>query len=139
MERLVEATPGVAEVGLMARTSGVGAIAHRLSQFSSLSHSELGTLQKLEKRKEFAPDGLIAGDGLSAHVSPRFLLSGWACRQRVMPNGGRQIFGFLIPGDIVSASSGSVSATFSSVVALTSVITADVPMSEDKHLNSGSS
>lgn len=34
-------------------------------------------------------------------VSPRVIISGWACRQRSLPDGRRQIFGFLIPGDTV--------------------------------------
>lgn len=136
MERLAEATSGVAELGLMARASGMGAVAHRLSQLSLLSQSELGTLQKLEKRKEYDADALIAGDGLSTYTAPRFLLSGWACRQRVMSDGRRQIFGFLIPGDVVGAPSGP--SAFANVVALTPVVTADVPLSEDKHLSSAS-
>jgi CRP-like cAMP-binding protein len=138
MERLAEATPGVAEVGLIARVSGMGPVAHRLSQLSHLSQSELGTLQKLEKRREYDSDALIAGAGLSTYVPPRFLLSGWACRQRVMPDGRRQIFGFLIPGDVVGASSASVTSAFASIVALTPVMIADVPLNEDKHLGCGS-
>lgn len=34
-------------------------------------------------------------------VSARVIISGWACRQRSLPDGRRQIFGFLIPGDTV--------------------------------------
>ena len=136
MERLAEATSGVAETGLMARASGMGAVAHRLLQVSVLSQSEVGTLQKLEKRKEYDADALIAGDGLSTHTPPRFLLSGWACRQRVMSDGRRQIFGFLIPGDVVGAPSGPLTSAFASVVALTPVVIVDVPLSEDKHVNS---
>lgn len=34
-------------------------------------------------------------------VSARIIISGWACRQRCLPDGRRQIFGFLIPGDTV--------------------------------------
>jgi CRP-like cAMP-binding protein len=138
MDRLAEATSGVAELGLMARASGMGAVAHRLSQLSLLSQSELGTLQKLEKRKEYDADALIAGDGLSTQAPLRFLLSGWACRQRVMPDGRRQIFGFLIPGDVVGTPSGPLTSTFASVVALTAVVTADVPLSEDKRPNNSS-
>ena len=137
MERFIEATPRAAEGGLVARPLGVGAVAQRLSQLSLLSDSELGALQKLEKRKEFAAETLIGGAGLSAQMPPRFLLSGWACRQRVMSDGRRQIFCFLIPGDIICASAGSVASSFASVVALTPVTTADVPLSEDKHPNNG--
>jgi len=139
MDRLAEATSGVAEIGLMARASGMGVLAQRLSQLSLLSQSELGTLQKLEKRKEHEADALIAGDSLGVQAPLRFLLSGWACRQRVMPDGRRQIFGFLIPGDVLGTPSGPLTSAFASVVALTAVVTADIPLSDDKHPNNASS
>lgn len=34
-------------------------------------------------------------------VAARIIISGWACRQRTLPDGRRQIFGFLLPGDAV--------------------------------------
>lgn len=34
-------------------------------------------------------------------VAARVIISGWACRQRTLPDGRRQIFGFLLPGDAV--------------------------------------
>jgi CRP-like cAMP-binding protein len=34
-------------------------------------------------------------------VAARVIISGWACRQRTLPDGRRQIFGFLLPGDTV--------------------------------------
>lgn len=30
---------------------------------------------------------------------PRYIVSGWACRQRYLSDGRRQVFGFLLPGD----------------------------------------
>jgi CRP-like cAMP-binding protein len=56
-----------------------------------------------------------------------------------MPDGRRQIFGFLIPGDVLGTPSGPLTSAFASVVALTAVVTADVPLSDDKHPNNASS
>lgn len=36
-----------------------------------------------------------------APARPRLLVSGWACYQRVLSDGRRQIFGFILPGDLI--------------------------------------
>src|SRR5262249_34394101 len=50
---------------------------------------------------------------------PRFVLSGWAACQRVLPDGRRQIFRFILPGDVFGLDAGATAAW--SVVALTSM------------------
>ena len=42
----------------------------------------------------------LLAEGVAA-PTPRLLLSGWACRQRLLPDGRRQSFGFVIPGDLI--------------------------------------
>lgn len=54
-------------------------------------------------------------------VSARVIISGWACRQRCLPDGRRQIFGFLIPGDTVGLCSVNRPLDEVSTVALTRV------------------
>jgi CRP-like cAMP-binding protein len=75
------------------------AVVRRLRLLSALSDAELELLRNLGDRRERH----IAGDELTTEGDysgrPRFILSGWACRQRVLPDGRRQIFGFLLPGD----------------------------------------
>jgi CRP-like cAMP-binding protein len=34
-------------------------------------------------------------------IGAKLVLSGWAARQRTLPDGRRQIFGFVIPGDVI--------------------------------------
>lgn len=64
-----------------------------------LSDAELGLLRSLGAHRERHATGEeLVSEGAAA-CRPRFLLSGWACRQRVLPDGRRQIFGFLLPGD----------------------------------------
>jgi CRP-like cAMP-binding protein len=96
----------------------------------SISHprAESNVLKSVRNRKEHSAEAVLAEDGMIASAPPRFLLSGWACRQSIMTDGHRQIFCFLIPGNIVATSSKSLS--FASIVALTPGVTAQVLLSE---------
>ena len=61
-------------------------------------------------------------------VTPRLILSGWACRQRVLADGQRQIFSFLLPGDGVGLSSEPRPLDEAATVALTRVECVDAVM-----------
>jgi CRP-like cAMP-binding protein len=89
-----------------------------------------GLLKLLRKRKEHSPETVLAGDGAAGSNPPRFLLSGWACRQAIMADGRRQIFCFLIPGNIIAAPFKSFG--LASVIAVTPGVTAQVLLSEDE-------
>src|SRR2546423_10634614 len=75
-------------------------IIRRLSQYSDLAPYEVELLRSLSE----TPERLSAGIELIAEgerlEAPRLLLAGWACRQRYLPDGRRQIFDFILPGDI---------------------------------------
>lgn len=75
-------------------------IIRRLSQYSDLTPYEIELLRTLSE----TPERLSAGTELIAEgerlETPRLLLAGWACRQRYLPDGRRQIFDFILPGDI---------------------------------------
>jgi CRP-like cAMP-binding protein len=91
---------------------------------SALSDAELELLRTLGERRERhgAGDELAPEGGLSG--KPRFLISGWACRQRVLPDGRRQIFSFLLPGDGVALTR-RLGPELSTVAALTAIETVD--------------
>lgn len=61
-------------------------------------------------------------------VTPRLILSGWACRQRILADGQRQIFGFLLPGDGVGLGTDARPLDEASTVALTRVECVDAVM-----------
>jgi CRP-like cAMP-binding protein len=65
------------------------------------------------------------GDGLRR---PTFILSGWACRQRLLSDGRRQIFSILIPGDAIGFCSDPSPISGASAVALTKVALATVEL-----------
>ena len=89
-----------------------------------LSETELDLLRSLGDRRERR----VAGEEIVAegeHASrPQFIVSGWACRQRVLADGRRQIFSILLPGDGIGFSR-SQRAELASVHALTAVETVD--------------
>ena len=75
-------------------------IIRRLSQYADLASDEIALLRGLAE----GPERLSAGTELIAEGelldSPKLLVAGWACRQRFLSDGRRQIFDFILPGDI---------------------------------------
>ena len=75
----------------------------RLSALATLSEAETVLLLGLTTTRERWPaEAEIQPQGEPIH-KPRVLLSGWACRQRTLSSGRRQIFDFLVPGDLIGA------------------------------------
>ena len=75
-------------------------LVRRLSRYADLSAAEIALLETLP----LAPQDVGAGTELIVEGrlldTPRLLVSGWACRFRVLPDGRRQIFDFILPGDM---------------------------------------
>jgi CRP-like cAMP-binding protein len=96
-------------------------IMRRLRSLSNLSDSEVDLIRGLgERRERHGPGEQLVAEG--AAWRPRFVVSGWACRQRLMPDGRRQIFSLLLPGDGFGL---RTTPALSSVVALTALETVD--------------
>lgn len=96
----------------------------RLGRFAPLTADEIDEVRELVSlRKRSRPGTTLFAEGRPA--AAQFLLSGWACSQRVLRDGRRQIFDFILPGEGFghgSAVEGQARQTF---VALTSVETVD--------------
>jgi CRP-like cAMP-binding protein len=74
-------------------------VARRLNALKPLSRAQFQRLEAIAERTEaFAQGGMVHTEG-SGPMRPSFILSGWVCRQRLLPDGRRQIFSLLIPGD----------------------------------------
>ena len=76
----------------------------KMEQFTRFSDEERQTLDRLisERQRQYAPgeDILKEGDHVpDCHV----VLSGLASRYKLLPDGGRQIMAFLVPGDLCDA------------------------------------
>jgi CRP-like cAMP-binding protein len=77
------------------------AVVTRLSALAVLSRDEtnlLETISAVTERHQPGAEFFIEGQMLSR---PRVLITGWACRARILPDGRRQIFGFYLPGDLI--------------------------------------
>src|SRR5665213_1498222 len=103
-------------------------ILRRLRSLVNIAESDLELVRGLaERRERHGPGEQLIAEGLAAG-HPRFVVSGWACRQRLMPDGRRQIFSLLLPGD--SFGFGAAPA-LASVVALTALETLDASAVQD--------
>lgn len=79
------------------------AVVQRALGAPTLSQEEQALISRLCLYREVFQAGTpLCGQGKD--VPARLITSGWACRQRCLPNGRRQIFGFLLPGDAVGLS-----------------------------------
>jgi CRP-like cAMP-binding protein len=100
-------------------------VLRRLRTLGPISEQEQALVRGLgERRERHTPGAELVAEGEAAY-RPRFVLSGWACSQRVMPDGRRQIFDFLLPGDGIGLSERPCAPSLCSIVSLTALETVD--------------
>ncbi|WP_309093003.1 Crp/Fnr family transcriptional regulator [Phenylobacterium sp.] len=100
-------------------------IVRRLRTLSKISEMEEALVRALSDRRErHAPGEELIVEGQGAR-RPRFVVAGWAARQRVLPDGRRQIFSLILPGDSLGLAQRSAPPAPWSVVALTALETVD--------------
>jgi CRP-like cAMP-binding protein len=107
----------------------------KMEQFTAFSDMEKRRLDELicAKRDEHAPKQDIIADGAHSdhcHV----VLTGLACRYKVLRDGGRQIMAFLIPGDLCDAEIFILKEMDHGVAAITPTTTALIPAEAMKTL-----
>jgi CRP-like cAMP-binding protein len=91
----------------------------KLSAALELSETERSYLAELQGTPRNAPAGrqiVVEGE---PYRDIHFLHDGWAFRSKVLPDGRRQIFGYLIPGDIIGLRASLLSFADDTVEALT--------------------
>jgi CRP-like cAMP-binding protein len=75
-------------------------LARRLSRYAELSPSEMALVEALPlSAQDVAAGTELITEGRPLDT-PRLMLRGWACRFRMLPDGRRQIFDFMLPGDL---------------------------------------
>ena len=96
----------------------------RLARLAKLSAVETDILRDLGHTARTAP--AHAELGVEGQVqAPCILLAGWACHQRILGDGRRQIVRFLLPGDVIGSLTRPALPATSAALALTSVVLAD--------------
>jgi CRP-like cAMP-binding protein len=114
--------------GGIARAAGrrrIEVALRRLSGLHPLNDAETAVVERLAGHVEEHRAGAELMTEGAPNPVPRLMLSGWACRQRLLPDGRRQIFGFLVPGDLVGFDRHFRPLAHTSTVALTKVETVD--------------
>jgi CRP-like cAMP-binding protein len=100
------------------------ALLRRLSRLGALDAEEIGWVHDLARlRKRWRAGTTLFAEGRPA--APQFLLSGWACSQRVLRDGRRQIFDVILAGEGFGHGAAAESQARQTVVALTIVETVD--------------
>lgn len=109
-------------------------VIRRLRALATITETEEALVRGLAERRDRHASGeeLIA-EGQTAR-RPRFLVAGWAARQRVLPDGRRQIFSLLLPGDSLGLMGRSATPAPWSVTALTALETVDAELVLDAAL-----
>lgn len=100
-------------------------LVRRLTHLAELSASDLSLIESLGQHTEEIPAGTELIREGSALDSPKLLMAGWACRFRTLPDGRRQIFEFILPGDIYGLCLRPQAIALTTSLALTPVVIAD--------------
>src|SRR5262245_42458088 len=92
---------GRAHARLAAVNAAVQMLMRRYRTHACLSDADVDVFSSLNgPLSDIRPRAELVSDGAGA-AEPRFLAIGWACRQRVLRDGRRQILGFILPGDAI--------------------------------------
>ena len=104
--------------------------ARKLEAFVTLSSEDLGTLDRLhQRRRKFVAGYDLMHEG-QANQSAYILAKGRACSYKTLPNGGRQIVDFQIPGDFLGLRSVLFRTSDHSVEPVTAVEASEVMVSD---------
>jgi CRP-like cAMP-binding protein len=99
-------------------------IVGRYARLRALSEYELGLLRGLGRFETHPAGTELCNDG-DRPSQPCIIVEGWAARLRVLPDGRRQIFSFLVPGDGMGICARPNPRALSAIVALTPLQTLD--------------
>jgi CRP-like cAMP-binding protein len=109
--RDLDAAAAISRIASLAPISAAGINAVALSALSK---------RTIDARRELFAEGVLIGE-------PLLILSGWACRTRVLHDGRRQVLGFLFPGDFLGNCRHKKPVALSSVTTLTDVMVCPPP------------
>ena len=102
------------------------ALTRKLTHYLPLRNEEIDLLRDLEAHRRFvAADTELVHEQQVGHHA--FILeTGWACSYKLLPDGGRQVIDFPIPGDIIGLRSVLLHASDHSFATITDVTVAEI-------------
>jgi CRP-like cAMP-binding protein len=109
-------------------------LARKLGAFLSLTQRERALLAELQSAPVRVERGReLVHEGQTGHRA-YMLLAGWACSFKLLPDGGRQIIRFPLPGDWVGLRGALLRSSDHSFAALTDVVVSSVDTSRMRRL-----
>ncbi len=102
------------------------ALVRKLTRYLPLGEMELAVIGRLEERRRVVVAGTDLVRERQAGHQAYILESGWACSYKLLPDGGRQVIDFPIPGDVIGMRSVLLRTSDHSFSALTDVTVAEV-------------
>jgi CRP-like cAMP-binding protein len=102
------------------------ALVRKLTRFIPLGRLELAALAELEARHRTVAAGTELVHERQAGHRVFILQEGWACAYKLVPDGGRQVIDFSVPGDVMGLRSVLLRTSDHSFSALTGVVVAEV-------------
>ena len=97
----------------------------RLDGLAALSPGDRALITSILRDGASHPPGSVLLQQGQAVAGPRLLVAGWAWRMRSLPNGQRQVFALVLPGDFIGLCWRPRPRALSSTVAITPVTTCD--------------
>lgn len=106
------------------------ALSLRLSRLAALTDDDRRKLAAAERDQFRVPARreLVGED--NEYWDRRALLSGWACEQRILRNGQRQILNFVLPGDVIGPGGHRARLATTTILAITDLTMCSVPDGE---------
>jgi CRP-like cAMP-binding protein len=106
--------------------AGASALVQKLNRFLPLESDELASLAGLEARRRQIPALTeVVHERQEGHHA--FILQeGWACAYKLLPDGGRQVIDFSIPGDFMGLRSVLLRASDHAFAAVSDIVVAEV-------------
>lgn len=116
---------------LQALTPETAALSTRLSRLVLLAAADVQALHQAERdRRCISARQEIVGEAQPIRER-RALLSGWACRQRILMDGQRQILSFLLPGDLIGVCHHRNPLAATTIVGVTEMVMCVAPPAEE--------
>lgn len=101
--------------------SSMDLLIRRIAALCALSDRERDLLLNWQQHSKTYIAGSEMACTQDTQPRPKLIVSGWACRERIMPNGRRQLLSILLPGDLIGCCINQRALDLMEVVAISNV------------------